>query len=164
VVDVTHGEARAEKGSAVSPSIGRRARWKLIVSAVLMIWLGAQFVAGWKFANSQTYPIVGSAMFNGPPIPGSPDFLVPRVFGVTSSGSQIEIDQNTFGLEPFEWRRWIKRNLEDVSQQRAEEAGADLAAAYTARTGQELTRLELWRIPALTDDFERARFGRAVDL
>ena len=86
------------------------------------------------------------------------------MFGDTTAGSQIEIDQNTFGLEPFEWRRWIKRNLEDVSQQRAEEAAADLAAAYTARTGQQLTRLELWRIPALTDDFERARFGRAVDL
>jgi len=164
VIDVSHVETQVETPADRIPPTRQGTRWKLIVSAVLVIWLGAQFVAGWKFANSQTYPIVGSAMFNGPPIPGSPDFLVPRVFGVTTSGSQIEIDQNTFGLEPFEWRRWIKRNLEDVSQQRAEEAGADLAAAYTARAGQQLTRLELWRIPALTDDFERARFGRAVDL
>ena len=161
---MSHVETQAETRPETPPSTRRGSRWKLIVSAVLVIWLGAQFVAGWKFANSQTYPIVGSAMFNGPPIPGSPDFLVPRVFGVTTAGLQIEIDQNTFGLEPFEWRKWIKRNLEDVSQQRAEEAGADLAAAYTTRTGQELIRLELWRIPALTDDFERARFGRVVDL
>ena len=45
-----------------------------------MIWLGAQFVAGWKFANAQTYPIVGSAMFNGPPIAGQS--RLPRAAGV----------------------------------------------------------------------------------
>jgi hypothetical protein len=103
-------------------------------------------------------------MFNGPPISGSDDFLVPRVFGITKSGAQIEMDQHTFGLEPFEWRRWIKRNLEDVGQSQADAAGAELAAAYTAQTEQQLIRLELWRIPALTDDFDRGRFLRSIEL
>ena len=90
---------------------------------------------------------------------------LPRTSGVRRSRrpeSRIEMDQHTFGLEPFEWRRWIKRHLEDVSQQHADAAAADLAAAYAARRpDSSSTRLELWRIPALTDDFERGRFDPA---
>ena len=138
--------------------------WQIVVSLVLVTWLGAQFFAGWKFVNGETYPIVGSAMFNRPPIADSNDFLVPRVFASTTSGQRVEIDQDTFRLEPFEWRRWIKRNLEDVTQEQADEAAAELAAAYGARTDERLASLEMWRIPALTDDFERGRFVRHVEL
>ena len=138
--------------------------WQLVVSAVLVAWLGAQFFAGWKFLNGETYPIVGSAMFNRPPIPDSNDFLVPRVFGSTTSGQRVEIDHDTFRLEPFEWRRWLKRNLEDVTQDHADAAAAELAAAYGSQTDERLTSLQLWRIPALTDDFERGRFIRHVEL
>ena len=42
-------------------------RVQLLVSGLLVLWLGAQVVVGWKFANGVTYPVVGSAMFNGPP-------------------------------------------------------------------------------------------------
>ena len=153
-----------EVPAAAVRSRSRRPTWQLAVSALLVLWLGAQSVAGWKFANSQTYPIVGSGMFSGPPNPDSPDFMVPRVFGFTSAGSRIEIDHHTFDLEPFEWRRWIKRNLEVVTQQRADSAGADLADTYASRSGHSLSRLELWRIPALTDDFERGRLLRSVEL
>jgi hypothetical protein len=103
-------------------------------------------------------------MFNSPPIPGSEDFVVPRVFGVTASGERLEMDQHTFGLEPFEWRRWIKRNLEDVSAEQAAAAAADLAAAYDSQTDRELTGLEVWRIPALSNDFGRGRLVRSIEL
>jgi hypothetical protein len=147
--------------SAARPHVPR---WQLVVTCLLVLWLGAQAIAGWKFANGETYPIVGSAMFNSPPISGSEDFLVPRVFGVTESGEQLEMDQDTFGLEPFEWRRWIKRNLEDVSAAQAAAAAADLAAAYADQTNRELTGLDVWRIPALSDDFERGRHVRSIEL
>ena len=102
---------------------GRRPpTWQLLVSAALVVFLGAQFFAGWKFLNGQTYPIVGSAMFNGPPTPDSEDFLVPRVIGTTASGREVELDQHTFGLEPFEWRAWILDNLERVGQADADGA------------------------------------------
>jgi hypothetical protein len=148
------------------PSAARQRvpRWQVTVTGLLVIWLGAQAIAGWKFANGETYPVVGSAMFNSPPIPGSDDFLVPRVFGVTAFGQQLEMDQHTFGLEPFEWRRWIKRNLEDVSAEEAAAAAADLAAAYDGETGRQLSGLEVWRIPALSDDFERGRLVRSIEL
>ena len=139
-------------------------RWQSAVTGLLVFWLGAQAIAGWKFANGETYPIVGSAMFNSPPIPGSEDFLVPRVFGVTASGERLEMDPYTFGLEPFEWRRWIKRNLEDVSAEEAAAAAADLASAYDSETDRQLTGLEVWRIPALSDDFERGRLVRSIEL
>ena len=149
-----------------APSAARQRvpRWQVAVTSLLVVWLGAQAIAGWKFANGETYPIVGSAMFNSPPIPGSDDFLVPRVFGVTTSGEQVEMDQHTFGLEPFEWRRWIKRNLEDVSAEDAAAAAADLASAYDGETDRQLTGLEVWRIPALSDDFERGRLVRSIEL
>ena len=149
-----------------SPSVARPRvpRWQVAVTSLLVVWLGAQAIAGWRFANGETYPIVGSAMFNSPPIPGSDDFLVPRVFGVTASGQQIEMDQHTFGLEPFEWRRWIKRNLEDVSAEEAAAAAADLASAYDSETDRQLTSLEVWRIPALSDDFDEGRLVRSIEL
>lgn len=149
-----------------TPSAARRRvpRWQVVVTGLLVLWLGAQAIAGWKFANGETYPVVGSAMFNSPPIPGSEDFLVPRVFGVTASGEQFEMDQDTFGLEPFEWRRWIKRNLEDVSAVQAAAAAADLAEAYDSQTDLQLTGLEVWRIPALSDDFVRGRLVRSIEL
>ena len=56
----------------------------LVVSAVMVLWLGAQMIAGWKYANGRTYPVVGSAMFNGPPTGAGPDFMVQRVFAVTA--------------------------------------------------------------------------------
>lgn len=136
---------------------GRGRMWQTAVTALLLAWLVAQFAAGWKFANGTTYPIVGSAMFNGPPIPGSDEFLVPRVFGFSSGGERIEMDHNTFGLEPFEWRRWIKRNFEDAPSAHGLETAAELAAVYTDGNGIVLTRLEVWRIPALTDDLDRGR-------
>jgi hypothetical protein len=143
----------------------RRIRlWQLAVTAVLMTWLFAQFVAGWKFANGTTYPIVGSAMFNGPPIPDSDVFLVPRVFGYTETGERVEMDHHTFSLEPFEWRRWIKRNLEDAPDRHARQTAVELAAVYTDRNGTTLAQLELWRIPALTDDFDRGRLIETFSL
>ena len=50
-IDVSHVETQAETQADRIPSTRQGTRWKLIVSAVLVIWLGAQFVAGWKFAN-----------------------------------------------------------------------------------------------------------------
>jgi hypothetical protein len=128
------------------------------------VFFGAQCFAGWKFLNGQTYPIVGSAMFNGPPNPHGPNFLVPRLIATTESGATVELDQDTFDLEPFEWRAWIIDNVEGVSDERARAAGVALAAAFAAETGQRLTSFELWRVPALTDDFDREHLIRTVDL
>ena len=134
------------------------------MTSLLVVWLGAQAIAGWKFANGETYPVVGSAMFNSPPIPGSDDFLVPRVFGVTASGEHVEMDQHTFGLEPFEWRRWIKRNLEDVSARTPRQQRPISPRPMPATTDRQLTGLEVWRIPALSDDFDRGRLVRSIEL
>jgi hypothetical protein len=142
----------------------RSPTWQLIVSAVLVTFVGAQFFAGWKFLNGQTYPVVGSAMFNGPPTPTSEDFLVPRIIGTAVSGERVEMDHHTFELEPFEWRAWIIDNLEIVTPDEADAAGAGLARAYTSETGTVLASFELWRVPALTDDFDRATLVLRVEL
>jgi hypothetical protein len=119
---------------------------------MLVLWLGAQFVAGWKFANGVTYPVVGSAMFNGPPAAGSDDFLVPRVFITTASGTRIELDQHDFHLEPFEWRRWIKRHLEDVNDAHAATFARQLADLVDLDGGDAVASIEVWRVPAFVDD------------
>jgi hypothetical protein len=89
---------------------------------------------------------------------------VPRVIGTTVTGESVEMDQHTFGLEPFEWRAWIIRNLEHVDQDRADAAGGALAAVYSSQTGNTLASIEIWRVPALTDDYDRADLVRTVDL
>ena len=120
--------------STRAPSTRRSRRWRTAVSVVLVAWLGAQVVAGWKYANGRTYPIVGSAMFNGPPSGSGGDFMEPRVFAISASGQRTEMDQHTFDLEPFEWRRWIKRHLEDVGDAAADGSAAALAAEFDAPT------------------------------
>jgi hypothetical protein len=155
-----HGEASPVP--AVDSS--RPPRWQLVVTTILIVFLGAQFFAGWKFLNGQSYPIVGSAMFNGPPIAASEDFLVPRVIATTASGAHVELDQHTFGLEPFEWRAWIIDNLETVEPDEADAAGTALATAYASQAGETLVSFELWRVPALTDDFTRGHLILTVDL
>jgi hypothetical protein len=136
------------------------------VSAVLVVWLGAQAVAGWKYANGQTYPVVGSAMFNGPPTGAGPDFMVPRVFAVTASGQRVEMDQHTFGLEPFEWRRWIKRHLEDVGDDEAHRSADALVDVFADRepSAPQAVTLELWRVPALDEHLANGRLIRTVTL
>jgi hypothetical protein len=163
--DATEAPAVLEHGATESGSRwARPGPWALAVSAFLVAFFGAQLVAGWKYLNDQTYPIVGSAMFNGPPTPESNDFLVPRVFARTSSGARVELDQRTFGLEPFEWRAWITDNLEHAPQDEADEVAADLARTFAIETGVELSSIELWRIPSMSDDLGRGRLVVAVDL
>ena len=144
----------------------RTRRWMYGVSAILLAWLGAQVVAGWKFANGTTYPVVGAAMFNGPPNGAGPDFMVPRVYAVTAQGERVEMDQHTFGIEPFEWRRWIKRHLEDADDAHATESAEQLAVVFLdARPDAPTpTSIELWRVPALDDGLDRARMIRTVAL
>jgi hypothetical protein len=156
-----------ERNTGVSTTRRRRpARWQVLVSAILVVWLGAQAVAGWKFANGTTYPVVGSAMFNGPPSGASEDFMVPRVFVITSGGERIEMDQHTFGLEPFEWRRWIKRHLEDVDDDHARGAAADLAGVFAdlQPTAPRAVAIELWRVPALQEELDNGTLIRRVQL
>lgn len=144
----------------------RPRRWQPVVSVVLVAWLGAQAVAGWKFANGRTYPVVGSAMFNGPPSGAGHDFMVPRVFVVTADGARLEIDQHTFGLEPFEWRRWIKRHLEEVGDDAARVAADELATVFAGAEpdAPEAMAIELWRVPALDEDLADGTKVRAVRL
>ncbi len=152
---------------ATAATHGRRSRrWRTVVSVVLVIWLGAQVVAGWKYANGRTYPIVGSAMFNGPPSGAGGDFMVPRVFAISASGQRTEMDQHTFDLEPFEWRRWIKRHLEDVGDAAANDAAAELAVEYVRQLPGEPApaAIELWRVPALDERLDRGRMERRVSL
>ncbi len=136
------------------------------MSAVLVCWLCLQGLAGWKFANGTTYPLVGSAMFNGPPSGTARDFMVPRVFAVTATGERVEMDQHTFGLEPFEWRRWVKRHLEDVDDAHAEQAADQLAAVFADAVpdAPATTSVELWRVPALDEHLDRGRLIRSVRL
>jgi hypothetical protein len=144
----------------------RRPRWKYGVSAVLVAWLGAQLIAGWKFANGTTYPVVGSAMFNGPPNGAGRDFLVPRVFAITASGARVEMDQHMFGLEPFEWRRWIKRHLEDADDAHAKQYADELAVVFADERpdAPAPVTIEVWRVPALDEHLDHGRMVRGVAL
>ncbi len=144
----------------------RTARWMYAVSMFLVAWLGAQALAGWKFANGTTYPVVGSAMFNGPPSGAGRDFMVPRVFAVTATGERLEMDQHTFALEPFEWRRWVKRNLEDVDDAHAKRYADELAIVFHDARPDSPTpvSIELWRVPALDEHLDRGRMVRKVTL
>jgi hypothetical protein len=144
----------------------RPRRWMYGISAVLLAWLGAQAIVGWKFANGTTYPVVGSAMFNGPPNGAGRDFMVPRVYAVTASGARIEMDQHTFGLEPFEWRRWIKRHLEDVDDAHAKHYAEQLAVVFAGERPDApvAATIELWRVPALDERLDHGRMIRAVAL
>lgn len=127
-------------------------KWTIAVSAVLLVWLAAQAIAGVKFAKGATYPIVGSGMFNSPPIAGSKHYLAPRVFATTDSGAVVELDQSTFFLEPFEWRRWLNLNVEEADSATALRTMRDLADTYEATTGVVIVSFEVWRIQALTDE------------
>ncbi len=149
-----------------APGRRRPPRWMLVVSALLVMWLGAQVVAGWKFANGRSYPVVGSAMFNGPPTGAGPDFMVPRVFAITASGERVEMDQHTFGLEPFEWRRWIKRNLEDVGDEQATRSADALEDVFAEQVpgSPPAVAIELWRVPALDEHLGNGRLIRTVPL
>lgn len=155
-----------ERTDVTAPRRRRRRRWMLGVTAVLLGWLGAQAIAGWKFANNTTYPIVGSAMFSGPPNGAGRDFLVPRVYAVTASGARVEMDQHTFGLEPFEWRRWIKRHLEDADDAHAKQYADQLAVVFVGERPEAPApvAIELWRVPALDEQLDHGRMVRAVTL
>jgi hypothetical protein len=157
-----------ERAPTEATTVRRRARrrWMYGISAVLLAWLGAQAIVGWKFANGTTYPVVGSAMFNGPPNGAGRDFMVPRVFAVTASGTRIEMDQHTFDLEPFEWRRWIKRHLEDVDGAHAKQYADQLAVVFADERpdAPAPVTIELWRVPALDEQLEHGRMIRAVAL
>ena len=145
----------------------RRTRWWMgVVSVVLVSWLGAQAIAGWKFANGTTYPVVGSAMFNGPPNGSGRDFLVPRVYAIDASGDRTEMDQHTFGIEPFEWRRWVKRHLEDADDAHATEFATQLVVVFVDERADAPppTAIEVWRVPASDDGLDRARMVRRVTL
>ena len=157
--------SRVETPPEAAPTSKRPPTWQLAVSALLIICLGAQFFAGWKFANGQTYPIVGSAMFNGPPIPGSTTSSCRgcsasrrRVSGSRWTSTRSASSRSSGGAGSSATSR-------TCTQEQADAAAAELAAAYTARTGAAARpSLELWRVPALTDDFERGRFVRTVEL
>jgi hypothetical protein len=144
----------------------RPRRWMFAVSALLVAWLGAQVIAGWKFANGTTYPVVGSAMFNGPPNGAGRDFMVPRVYVITASGQRIEMDQHTFGLEPFEWRRWVKRHLEDVDDAHAKRYAEQLAVVFSDARPDAASpvTIELWRVPAVDERLDHGRMIRTVTL
>ena len=153
--------------TAVAATRRRRSRrWIYGVSAVLAAWIGAQAIVGWKFANGTTYPVVGSAMFNGPPNGAGRDFMVPRVFAVTATGARVEVDQHTFGLEPFEWRRWVKRHLEDVDDSHAQQSADQLAIVFADRRpdAPDVISIELWRVPAFDEHLDHGRMIRAVAL
>ena len=151
---------------ARAPRPGRTRRWIYVVSAILVAWLGAQLIAGWKFANGRTYPVVGSAMFNGPPNGSGHDFMVPRVFAVTIDGARIEMDQHTFGIEPFEWRRWVQRHLEFPDDQGATYAAEQLAGVFAEERpdAPAAVSIEVWRVPAPDATLDRGRMVRTVTL
>jgi hypothetical protein len=144
----------------------RSPRWMYLVSVVLVGWLGTQALAGWKFANGTTYPVVGAAMFNGPPNGSGQDFLVPRVYALDASGGRVEMDQRTFGIEPFEWRRWVKRHLEDAGDEHAAGFAGELAKLFaSARPDAPTpTAIELWRVPATANGLDGGRLIRSVAL
>lgn len=159
-----HVQQGPSSGGRHRTNPGGPRRWQLIASLLVCVWLAAQAVAGWKFFNGNTYPIVGAGMFAGPPSPDSADFLVPRVYCVAADGSRTELDQHTFELEPFEWRRWIKRNLEQVTAAQARTAAVELAAVVDDRGGPICDSIQLWRVPATTTMFEQGQRIRSVTL
>ena len=142
----------------------RPPRWQIVVSAIRIRLSRAQFFAGWKFLNGETYPVVGSAMFNGPPNPRSADFLVPRVIGTTVTVSSVELDQHTFGLEPFEWRAGSSATSSTWTRIERTRRARRWRRRYSSQTGDTLASFEIWRVPALTDDYDRADLVRTVDL
>ena len=131
-------------------------------------WMSASRSSSWRGSAPRRSPGGSSPTARRIPWSGRPcstdrrtapgrDFMVPRVFAVTAAGRRIEMDQHTFGLEPFEWRRWIKRHLEDVDDAHARAVADQLADVFAgAATGRPRrpSPIELWRVPALD---ERAR-------
>ena len=108
----------------------RPRRWMYGVSAVLVAWLGAQadrrvevrqrhHVPRGRIGHVQRTAQRCRAGLHGP--------AGVRHHGL---GARVEMDQHTFGLEPFEWRRWIKRHLEDVDDAHAKQSADQLAVVF----------------------------------
>ena len=152
----TTGRPSTSTGAAGAGAV--EAAW---CRALLVAWLGAQAVAGWKFANGTTYPVVGSAMFNGPPTGAGRDFMVPRVFAVTAIG-------RTARDGPAHVRAGAVRVAAvDQAPPRGRRRRPRPAVRPTsspivfhrprADSAPPVVAIELWRVPALDEHLDHGR-------
>jgi len=105
--------------------------WKLVISFMIIIWLGLQLWAGVKFKD-HTWPFIGFPMYahkRGVTY----DNVVQKILlsGTTEQGQEVEVIPEDFGMYSTPWDNSVMPKLKDPAANR--DLAAQLVDDYNRR-------------------------------
>jgi hypothetical protein len=105
--------------------------WKLIISLMIIGWLGLQLWTGVTFRD-QTWPFIGFPMYaykRGVTFDNEVQKIMLR--GVTAAGQEVEVIPEDFGMYSTPWDNSVMPKLKDPTTNRG--TAAQLAEDYNRR-------------------------------
>lgn len=128
----------------------------VLLSVATALWLAVQLLAGVRY-NDDAYPVTGYAMFSGA-VNGLHVEL--ELTGVTADGAPVSPTGEDLGLTELQLRQWLGSRIGSDSERARSDAAErleELGRIYTARQGELLETLVLWRVEYRVDGSEPHR-------